>query len=40
MSGKLKLEGLISHSYGLDEINEAIDKLKRAEVVRVLIEMT
>ena len=38
-SGKLNLEPLLSKTYTLDEINEAIDDLETGKVVRPLIDM-
>ena len=38
-SGKLNLEPLLSKTYTLDEINEAIDDLEAGKVVRPLIDM-
>lgn len=35
--GKLKLEGLITHEFGLDEINEALDTIRRGEAGRCVI---
>jgi S-(hydroxymethyl)glutathione dehydrogenase/alcohol dehydrogenase len=37
MTGKLKLDELISRSYPLEEINDAFDALKRGEVARSII---
>ena len=37
--GKLKLEGLITHEFKLDEINEALDTIRRGEAGRVIISM-
>ncbi|MBT8199890.1 MAG: zinc-binding dehydrogenase, partial [Acidimicrobiia bacterium] len=37
-SGDLVLDGLISHTYPLEEINEAIAEVKAGEVVRNLIQ--
>lgn len=38
-AGKLKLDGLITHEFGLDEINEAIQTMKSGEAGRVLLVM-
>lgn len=37
--GKMKLEGLITHEFGLDEINEAINMVRSGEAGRVLVAM-
>ena len=37
--GKLKLDGLITHTYGLDDINQALDNLEQGKVGRALIDM-
>ena len=37
--GKLKLEGLITHEFGLENINQALDAIRRGEAGRVLISM-
>ncbi len=37
--GKLKLEGLITHEFSLDEINEAIRIVERGEAGRVIVRM-
>lgn len=37
MSGKLKLDELISRTFTLDEINTAFDLLDRGEVARSII---
>ena len=37
--GKLKLEGLITHEFKLDEINEALDTIRKGEAGRVIISM-
>ena len=37
--GKLKLEYLLSHTYKLDEINQALDDLEARKIVRALIEI-
>jgi S-(hydroxymethyl)glutathione dehydrogenase/alcohol dehydrogenase len=39
-AGKLKLDGLITHEFGLDEINEAIQTMKSGEAGRILLNMT
>lgn len=38
-AGKLKLDGLITHEFKLDEINKAIQLLKSGEAGRVLVSM-
>lgn len=38
-SGKLKLDGLITHRYPLAQINEALDKIRGGEVGRCVISM-
>jgi len=38
-SGKLKLDGLITHVFSLDDINEAIETLRQGEAGRCLINM-
>ena len=38
-AGKLKLDGLITHEFKLDDINEAIQLLKSGEAGRVLVSM-
>ena len=38
-AGKLRLDGLITHEFGLDEINEAIQVVRSGEAGRVLIAM-
>ena len=38
-AGKLKLDGLITHEFGLDEINHAIEVLRRGESARIVISM-
>ncbi|MBW2345894.1 MAG: zinc-binding dehydrogenase, partial [Deltaproteobacteria bacterium] len=38
-AGKLKLDGLITHEFGLDEINEAIQMMRSGEAGRVLVVM-
>ncbi len=38
-AGKLKLDGLITHEFKLDDINKAIDLVKNGEAGRVLIAM-
>lgn len=37
MSGKLKLDELVSRSYSLEQINDAFDALKKGEVARSII---
>lgn len=39
-AGKLKLDGLITHEFKLDDINKAIDLVKSGEAGRVLIAMS
>ena len=38
-SGKLRLDGLITHQFSLDEINEAINVVKSGKAGRVIIDM-
>ena len=38
-SGKMDLDGLITHEFGLDEINDALDMFKSGEAGRILINM-
>lgn len=38
-AGKLKLDGLITHEFGLDDINKAIDLVRSGKAGRVLISM-
>jgi S-(hydroxymethyl)glutathione dehydrogenase/alcohol dehydrogenase len=38
MSGKLKLDELVSRSYPLEQINDAFDAMKKGEVARSIIE--
>jgi len=38
-AGKLKLDGLITHKFTLDQINEAIEAVRSGEVGRVLVVM-
>ena len=38
-AGKLKLEGLITHEFELDDINEAIQLLKSGEAGRIIINL-
>jgi S-(hydroxymethyl)glutathione dehydrogenase/alcohol dehydrogenase len=40
MAGKLKLDELITHEFGLEEINTAFDLLDRGEVARAIIRYT
>ena len=37
MAGKLKLDELVSHTFGLDEVNEAFELLEQGEGTRSLI---
>jgi len=37
--GKMSLEGIITHEFNLDEINDALDAIKRGEVGRCVIRM-
>ncbi len=37
--GKLKLKGLITHEFALEQINEALDTIRRGEAGRVIISM-
>ena len=39
LSGRLKLDGLITHIYSLENINQALDDLEEGKVGRALIEM-
>jgi S-(hydroxymethyl)glutathione dehydrogenase/alcohol dehydrogenase len=39
-AGKMSLEGLITHEFALEEINEALDLVRSGEVGRVMIKMT
>ena len=39
LSGRLKLDGLITHTYSLDEINQAAEDLEHGKVGRALIDM-
>ena len=39
-AGKLKLDGLITHEFKLDEINEAIQLLKSGESGRIVVSMS
>jgi len=39
LSGKLKLDGLITHLYRLEDINRSLDDLEQGKVGRALIEM-
>ena len=39
-AGKLKLDGLITHEFELDEINEAIQLLKSGEAGRIVVSMS
>ena len=38
-AGKMTLDGIITHEFGLDEINEAIELVRRGETGRVIIAM-
>jgi S-(hydroxymethyl)glutathione dehydrogenase/alcohol dehydrogenase len=38
-SGKMKLEGLITHEFKLDDINEAIQLVKSGNAGRVVLDM-
>ncbi|MBF0304272.1 MAG: zinc-binding dehydrogenase [Alphaproteobacteria bacterium] len=38
--GRMPLEGLISHRFGLEDINRAMDMLERGEVTRAIVSMT
>ena len=40
LSGKLKLDGLITHIYCLDDINQALEDLENGKVGRALIDMS
>lgn len=37
-TGRLKLEGIVSHRYGLHQINEALDQVRAGEASRVMID--
>ena len=37
MAGRLKIDEMVTHEYGLDEINEAYDALERGENARAII---
>jgi S-(hydroxymethyl)glutathione dehydrogenase/alcohol dehydrogenase len=37
--GKLKLDGLVTHEFNLDQINEAIDLIRSGQAGRVLVAM-
>ena len=39
LSGKLKLDRLITHTYSLDDINQALDDLEHGKVGRALVDM-
>ena len=39
-AGKMTLDGLITHEFGLDEINEALDLIRSGEGGRVIINMS
>jgi threonine dehydrogenase-like Zn-dependent dehydrogenase len=36
-TGRVKVERLISHRYALEEINEALDAVRRGETVKAMI---
>jgi S-(hydroxymethyl)glutathione dehydrogenase/alcohol dehydrogenase len=38
-AGKLKLDGIVTHEFRLEEINQAIEKVKSGEAGRVLLAM-
>ena len=38
-AGKLDLDGMITQKIGLDGVNEAIQQMKRGEVIRTVIEL-
>lgn len=40
LSGRLKLEQLITHSYSLNNVNEALDDLESGRISRALIDMS
>ena len=40
LSGKLKLDRLITHTYSLDDINQALEDLENGKVGRALIDMS
>lgn len=39
LSGKLKLSGLITHTYALEEVNQALDDMEKGKVGRAIIAM-
>ena len=39
LSGKLRLDPLITHTYSLDDINQALEDLEHGKVGRTLIDM-
>ncbi len=39
LSGRLKLDGLITHTHSLSDINQALDYLEQGQVGRILIDM-
>lgn len=40
LAGKLKLESLITHTYALAEINQALDDMEQGRIGRALVEMS
>ncbi len=40
LSGKLKLDRLVTHSYSLDDINEALEDFEKGRIGRALIDMS
>ena len=40
LSGRLKLDRLLTHSYRLDEINQALEDLENGRIGRALIDMS
>ncbi len=38
-AGKLDLDGMITQKIGLEGVNEAIQQMKRGEVIRTVIEL-
>ena len=38
-AGKLELEGIITHEFNLNEVNQAIDTIRRGDAGRVLLNM-
>jgi Zn-dependent alcohol dehydrogenase len=38
-AGKLNLDGLITHRFGLDDVNEAMNVAYSGKAIRVILEM-